>query len=165
MPLKTGMCVLWCLRSPHRPRLMADRCCKDACGCVGARVVAKAHAGERVGVFARRAGRLEVVEYSELDPDQAAAVDPRAPLFSTRSPLHAAGCFPRASRVTAMRGMRNSLPGSRTGSTHAVADLDAFRQALQTMQSRAWCTASARQRVTPAHRRCVLEPQRDHLTV
>ena len=42
-------------------------------------MVAKAHAGERVGVFARRAGRLEVVEYSELHPDQAAAMDPRAP--------------------------------------------------------------------------------------
>ena len=43
-------------------------------------MVAKAHAGERVGVFARRAGRLEVVEYSELHPDQAAATDPRARL-------------------------------------------------------------------------------------
>ena len=44
----------------------------------GARVVAKASPGERVGVFARRAGRLEVVEYSELDPGEAASVDPRA---------------------------------------------------------------------------------------
>lgn len=50
--------------------------------CSGARVVAKAYAGERVGVFARRTGRLEVVEYSELDPEQAAAMDPRASLPS-----------------------------------------------------------------------------------
>ena len=41
-------------------------------------MVAKASPGERVGVFARRAGRLEVVEYSELDPGEAASVDPRA---------------------------------------------------------------------------------------
>lgn len=34
-------------------------------------MVAKAHPEERVGVFARRDGRIEVVEYSELDPAEA----------------------------------------------------------------------------------------------
>lgn len=42
----------------------------------GARVVAKAYPEEKVGVFARRGGALEVVEYSELDPAEAAASDP-----------------------------------------------------------------------------------------
>ncbi|PRW59645.1 UDP-N-acetylglucosamine diphosphorylase 2-like isoform B [Chlorella sorokiniana] len=42
----------------------------------GARVVAKAYPEEKVGVFARRGGALEVVEYSELDPSEAAASDP-----------------------------------------------------------------------------------------
>ncbi|KAK9868416.1 hypothetical protein WJX84_009045 [Apatococcus fuscideae] len=42
----------------------------------GARVVAKAYPEERVGVFAQRDGRIEVVEYSELDPHEAAATDP-----------------------------------------------------------------------------------------
>ncbi|KAK9843554.1 hypothetical protein WJX81_008640 [Elliptochloris bilobata] len=56
--------------------LFAGFCWERGAQC-GARVVAKASAAERVGVFARRAGRLEVVEYSELDPEQAASVDPR----------------------------------------------------------------------------------------
>ncbi|EFN54432.1 hypothetical protein CHLNCDRAFT_31829 [Chlorella variabilis] len=42
----------------------------------GARVVAKAYPEEKVGVFARRNGALEVVEYSELDPAEASASDP-----------------------------------------------------------------------------------------
>jgi UDP-N-acetylglucosamine/UDP-N-acetylgalactosamine diphosphorylase len=41
-----------------------------------AKVVRKARPEEAVGVFARRGGRLEVVEYSELDPAEAAASDP-----------------------------------------------------------------------------------------
>lgn len=41
----------------------------------GARVVAKCGPEEKVGVFAERNGFLEVVEYSELDPAQAHAVD------------------------------------------------------------------------------------------
>jgi UDP-N-acetylglucosamine/UDP-N-acetylgalactosamine diphosphorylase len=50
----------------------------------GARVVAKAYSEERVGVFARRDGRIEVVEYSELDPQEAAAMQTGAhqPLIS-----------------------------------------------------------------------------------
>lgn len=44
--------------------------------CAAARVVAKAYPEEKVGVFARRGGRLEVVEYSELDPVEACAVEP-----------------------------------------------------------------------------------------
>jgi UDP-N-acetylglucosamine/UDP-N-acetylgalactosamine diphosphorylase len=40
----------------------------------GARVVAKAYPEEKVGVFARKNGRIEVVEYSELDPAEAAAM-------------------------------------------------------------------------------------------
>eukprot|EP00798_Chlamydomonas_sp_ICE-L_P026929 gene26929-4552_t len=43
---------------------------------VGARTVAKASPEERVGVFASRDDRLSVVEYSELDPAKASAVDP-----------------------------------------------------------------------------------------
>jgi hypothetical protein len=39
----------------------------------GARVVGKAYPEERVGVFARKNGKIEVVEYSELDPAEAAA--------------------------------------------------------------------------------------------
>jgi UDP-N-acetylglucosamine/UDP-N-acetylgalactosamine diphosphorylase len=50
--------------------------CRQAGAQLGARVVAKAHPEERVGVFARRGGALEVVEYSELDPAKAAAADP-----------------------------------------------------------------------------------------
>lgn len=41
----------------------------------GARVVAKGYPEEKVGVFAERGGAVEVVEYSELDPQEAAAVD------------------------------------------------------------------------------------------
>jgi len=41
-----------------------------------ARVVAKSYPEEKVGVFARRGGRLEVVEYSELDPTESSAIDP-----------------------------------------------------------------------------------------
>ena len=39
-------------------------------------MVAKAYPEERVGVFALRDHNLEVVEYSELDPQQATAVNP-----------------------------------------------------------------------------------------
>ncbi|KAK9832988.1 hypothetical protein WJX74_003678 [Apatococcus lobatus] len=42
----------------------------------GARVVAKAYPEEKVGVFAQRGSRIEVVEYSELDPGEAASTDP-----------------------------------------------------------------------------------------
>lgn len=42
----------------------------------GARVVAKAYPEEKVGVFARRGAHVEVVEYSEMDPEEAASVDP-----------------------------------------------------------------------------------------
>lgn len=45
------------------------------CGCAGARVVAKAYPEERVGVFAQKNGRVEVVEYSELAPSEASALD------------------------------------------------------------------------------------------
>ncbi len=46
-----------------------------SCIAAGSRVVAKAHPEEKVGVFARRGGRLEVVEYSELDPKEASALN------------------------------------------------------------------------------------------
>lgn len=43
----------------------------------GARVVAKAYPEEKVGVFAvDEAGNTAVVEYSEMDPAEAASVDP-----------------------------------------------------------------------------------------
>eukprot|EP01023_Acetabularia_acetabulum_P030399 TRINITY_DN2861_c1_g2_i1.p1 TRINITY_DN2861_c1_g2~~TRINITY_DN2861_c1_g2_i1.p1 ORF type:complete len:508 (-),score=87.02 TRINITY_DN2861_c1_g2_i1:310-1704(-) len=41
----------------------------------GARVVCKAYPEEKVGVFAKRGSGLHVVEYSELDPQEAVAVD------------------------------------------------------------------------------------------
>ena len=41
----------------------------------GAKVVAKASAEERVGVFVRRGGALQVVEYSELSPEDASATE------------------------------------------------------------------------------------------
>jgi len=48
----------------------------DEAWSAGARVVAKAHPEEKVGVFARRGTHVEVVEYSEMDPQEAASVDP-----------------------------------------------------------------------------------------
>lgn len=41
----------------------------------GARVVAKRDAREKVGVFALRNGKVEVVEYSEMDEEMAKAMD------------------------------------------------------------------------------------------
>lgn len=43
---------------------------------VCAKVVSKAYPEEKVGVFAVRDGHTEVVEYSELDPEEASATDP-----------------------------------------------------------------------------------------
>lgn len=39
-------------------------------------MVAKAYSEEKVGVFAQRGAAVEVVEYSELDPQEAASTDP-----------------------------------------------------------------------------------------
>lgn len=39
-------------------------------------MIAKAYPEEKVGVFAQRGGRIEVVEYSELDSVEAASTDP-----------------------------------------------------------------------------------------
>ena len=39
-------------------------------------MVAKAYPEEKVGVFARRGAHVEVVEYSEMDPEEAASKDP-----------------------------------------------------------------------------------------
>ena len=41
--------------------------------------MAKAYPEEKVGVFAQRGDAVEVVEYSELDPQEAASVDPGIP--------------------------------------------------------------------------------------
>ena len=41
-------------------------------------MVAKAYPEEKVGVFARRGAHVEVVEYSEVDPEEAASKDPGA---------------------------------------------------------------------------------------
>lgn len=38
-------------------------------------MVAKAYPEEKVGVFAQRGNAVEVVEYSELDPQEAASLD------------------------------------------------------------------------------------------
>ena len=43
--------------------------------CTGAKVVAKARADEKVGVFVRRGGRLQVVEYSEMPPEDSSATE------------------------------------------------------------------------------------------
>ena len=43
--------------------------------CEGAKVVPKAYPEEKVGVFALREGQNVVVEYSELDPEEASATD------------------------------------------------------------------------------------------
>eukprot|EP00879_Flechtneria_rotunda_P014409 GHRR01015056.1.p1 GENE.GHRR01015056.1~~GHRR01015056.1.p1 ORF type:complete len:409 (+),score=142.06 GHRR01015056.1:496-1722(+) len=52
-------------------------CCYSRGGQLGAKVVAKAFPTERVGVFAQDSrGRLQVLEYSELDPAIASAIDP-----------------------------------------------------------------------------------------
>ncbi len=51
-------------------------------------MVAKAYPEERVGVFARKDGRIEVVEYSELDPQEAAAT-----LGGAASPLTQLPCW------------------------------------------------------------------------
>ena len=42
--------------------------------------MSKAYPEERVGVFARKNGKIEVVEYSELDPKEAAATFDSEPL-------------------------------------------------------------------------------------
>lgn len=55
--------------------VFAGLCKENGIQC-GARVVAKAYPEEKVGVFALRGGRLEVVEYSELDPEEASSADP-----------------------------------------------------------------------------------------
>ena len=44
-------------------------------GRAGAKVVAKASAEEKVGVFVRRGGKLQVVEYSEMRPEESAATE------------------------------------------------------------------------------------------
>lgn len=52
-------------------------CCHSRRAQLGCRVLAKAYPEEKVGVFARDAdGGLQVLEYSELDPAKAAALDP-----------------------------------------------------------------------------------------
>lgn len=51
--------------------------CHAAGADVGARALAKAHPEEKVGVFALTPeGRLQCLEYSELDPEKASAADP-----------------------------------------------------------------------------------------
>ncbi|KAF8060101.1 GLCNAC1PUT2 [Scenedesmus sp. PABB004] len=51
--------------------------CVERAAALGARVLAKAHPGEKVGVFARdAAGRLQVLEYSELPPGLAESTLP-----------------------------------------------------------------------------------------
>jgi len=60
--------------------LFVGYCCEQGADC-GARVVAKAYPEERVGVFARRAGAVQVVEYSELHPEQACGVGPDGQLL------------------------------------------------------------------------------------
>ncbi len=74
----------------------------------GARVVAKAYPEERVGVFARRDGRIEVVEYSELDPQEAAATHSGARLTNPRLNSHKDVCTgTNKARVLILKGTGN----------------------------------------------------------
>ncbi len=86
--------------------------------------MAKAHPGERVGVFARRAGRLEVVEYSELDPGQAASADPRAPPHGRSEAVPNAGVPAGEAPALGMTGLRvvlrRACPGDRWREHSAV---------------------------------------------
>ncbi len=52
-------------------------------------MLSKAYPEERVGVFARKNGKVEVVEYSELDPKEAAATFDSEPLSENRVALTA----------------------------------------------------------------------------
>ncbi|KAJ9534355.1 hypothetical protein QJQ45_016058, partial [Haematococcus lacustris] len=70
--------------------------CHSKAAQVGARVVAKASADEKVGVFASREGALSVVEYSEMEPGQAmlmhglcVSASERDPLLSAQPQAHA----------------------------------------------------------------------------
>lgn len=54
--------------------VFAGYCASTGIQC-GARVVAKSHPDEKVGVFAQRNGKLGVIEYSELDPVEARDID------------------------------------------------------------------------------------------
>ena len=70
-------CLLWL----QQQRQLAGRPAPAEAGGrlpAGAKVLAKARADERVGVFVRRAGSLQVVEYSELASDDASATEPGA---------------------------------------------------------------------------------------
>ena len=78
------VCVDNALASPGDPAFVGA--CVSAGASVGCRAVARSRPEEKVGVLARdpAGGRLRVLEYSELDPRRAAAVDERTgrPLFA-----------------------------------------------------------------------------------
>ena len=77
------VCVDNALASPGEPAFVGA--CVSAGASVGCRAVRRERPEEKVGVFARDAdGRLRVLEYSELDPEQAGAVDEHTgkPLFA-----------------------------------------------------------------------------------
>lgn len=72
-------CVDNALVRPGDP-LFVGHCWARQADC-GAKVVAKAYPDEKVGVFANRGGHIEVVEYSEMDPQEAASTDPETGLL------------------------------------------------------------------------------------
>jgi len=125
-------------------------------------VVAKAHPGERVGVFARRAGRLEVVEYSELDPGQAASADPRAPPHGRSAAVPQAGVpaseAPALGKTGLRAVLRRACPGDRWRLRSAV-------NASVRHLVRCWSFACAWQRLQGSkrpwqpHRPCQLPTQ------
>lgn len=69
-------CVDNALARVADPHLVGLASIKEADVC--AKVVSKTYPEEKVGVFAVRDGRTEVVEYSELDPHEASATDPES---------------------------------------------------------------------------------------
>eukprot|EP00164_Ancoracysta_twista_P003895 GFYU01005221.1.p1 GENE.GFYU01005221.1~~GFYU01005221.1.p1 ORF type:complete len:483 (+),score=203.19 GFYU01005221.1:42-1490(+) len=58
-----------------------------------AKVMAKAYADEPVGVFVKKDGKAEVVEYSELDPKTAASTDPKTKEFTFNTGNICIHCF------------------------------------------------------------------------
>ena len=67
-------------------------------------MVAKASPEEKVGVFARRGAHVEVVEYSEMDPEEAASKDAGTQPIPQLTLLKCLACTSCHSRPSRSRG-------------------------------------------------------------